>query len=190
VGLQCGVKNLDEGARFAVASARPEFATSGTGAFFALPSCAQPFTQMTLSPLFFYADDALVAWAQALPPKQVKASLFVTSDRELKNRLLAVGALVAKPKQWVELARRTIEDGQTGAAVRQPQGEGEPSMEEAEQLRPEPESLDDFLEERGKKLVLHDYRDHQDDDTTREDSADDLRGAGEEKPSAIEGMLL
>ena len=131
-----------------------------------------------------------MAWAQALPPKQVKASLFVTSDRELKNRLLAVGALVAKPKQWVELARRTIEDGQTGAAVRQPQGEGEPSMEEAEQLRPEPESLDDFLEEWGKKLVLHDYRDHQDDDTTREDSADDLRGAGEEKPSAIEGMLL
>lgn len=165
---RCGVKNLDEGARFAVASARPEFATS---------------------------DDALVAWAQALPPQQVKASLFVTSDRELKNRLLAVGALVAKPKQWVELARRTIEDGQTDAAFRQPQGEGEPSMEEAEQLRPETEadeqqSLDDFLEEWGKKLVLHDYNDHHDDDTTREDSADDLHGAGEEKQTSVEGMLL
>lgn len=66
-------------------------------------------------------------------------------------------------------------------------------MEEVEQLRLELEaneqqSLDNFLEEWG-KLVLHDYSEHQDEDTTRDDSADNLHSTSEE-PTAMEGMPL
>jgi hypothetical protein len=167
------VKNLEQGGVFAVASARPEFATSGT---LFPPRRPHGETMRSLShhlrcvcaraPL---PDDALVVWAKALPAKQVKASLFVTSDRELKDRLVALGALVAKPKQWVELARRTIEAQTTNdneaPQQQQQQEEGQGELMEAELSSPDghEQSLDDFLEAWGRKLVLDDDDDAQPD---------------------------
>jgi rRNA-processing protein FCF1 len=144
---RCCVKTLEGGTRFAVASARPEFATS---------------------------DDALVAWAKAMPPAQAKASLFVTSDRELKDRLIAAGVLVTKPKQWVELARRTVESASQRNAEQLLPEEGEERA--GDQIRSEV-SLDDFLEEWGKKLVLADA------DSATEETV------GQARPSS-DGMLF
>ena len=54
------------------------------------------------------ADDALVAMAEQVDANERANCLFVTSDRELRNRLTTVGVKLGKPKQWLKLACKQI----------------------------------------------------------------------------------
>jgi hypothetical protein len=52
------------------------------------------------------SDDVFVAWASQFAADKdskidVKSCLFVTSDRELSDRLHKTGAVIAKPKEWL-----------------------------------------------------------------------------------------
>jgi hypothetical protein len=81
---------------------------------------------------------------------------------------------VTKPKQWVELARRTVESASQRNAEQLLPEEGEERA--GDQIRSEV-SLDDFLEEWGKKLVLADA------DSATEETV------GQARPSS-DGMLF
>jgi hypothetical protein len=90
---QCSSKDIinTEGAstttattRFIVCSARPSYTTS---------------------------DDQLVAWAQA-DSDLAKKSIYVTSDRGLKDRLKEAGAFIVKPKGWLLQAVKVVCDAQ------------------------------------------------------------------------------
>lgn len=80
----------------------------------------------------------------------------------MKNRLIATGAFVAKPKQWVELAKNTLLEAQ----MQQHQHQASSAMDESEEHEeeeaaaqptaaiPAAESLDVFLDKWIEACVL------------------------------------
>jgi len=64
------------------------------------------FTITSARPQFTTSDDALVSVAEKIPMKD--RSLFVTSDRGLCSRLLALGSKVVKPKIFFNIVLSII----------------------------------------------------------------------------------
>eukprot|EP01090_Pellita_catalonica_P001232 TRINITY_DN1092_c0_g1_i1.p1 TRINITY_DN1092_c0_g1~~TRINITY_DN1092_c0_g1_i1.p1 ORF type:complete len:389 (-),score=64.75 TRINITY_DN1092_c0_g1_i1:72-1238(-) len=63
------------------------------------PTAATQFVQFCARPKYKTADDYLVELATNDP--KVSSAVFVTSDRELCERLKSAGALLVKPKKWL-----------------------------------------------------------------------------------------
>ena len=62
-------------------------------------------------PEFESSDDAFKVWAGGLDATKLKSSLFVTSDRELKERLLEKGVgLVLKSGEFFDLLKETLNE--------------------------------------------------------------------------------
>jgi len=66
------------------------------------------FSVFRARPGFATSDDALVQLAGALEEK--KGSMFVTSDRELLERLEEKGVILVKPKNWMAFAAERIRE--------------------------------------------------------------------------------
>eukprot|EP01098_Paradermamoeba_levis_P003454 TRINITY_DN1573_c0_g1_i2.p1 TRINITY_DN1573_c0_g1~~TRINITY_DN1573_c0_g1_i2.p1 ORF type:complete len:286 (-),score=103.28 TRINITY_DN1573_c0_g1_i2:38-895(-) len=71
------------------------------------------FVVCTARPTFTTSDDALVAMAQKCSPELCQRSLYVTSDRGLRERLVATGSLVMKPKEWLRFVMETLQTEQS-----------------------------------------------------------------------------
>jgi len=61
------------------------------------------FKVLSARPQFITSDDALVQMA-----KEIKKGIFVTSDRELIQRLEECGVTICKPKQWFQMVAKIL----------------------------------------------------------------------------------
>jgi len=73
------------------------------------PSSSEDFTVRSARPSFKTSDDALVYDLQnKKEPISQGCSLYVTSDRELGERLTQAGGVIYKPKEWFYLAAEIL----------------------------------------------------------------------------------
>jgi hypothetical protein len=66
------------------------------------------FVVCSARPLVSTSDDALVEWAESNQRAHSPVGIFVTSDRELRERLLKCAAVLVKPKEWFRSALETL----------------------------------------------------------------------------------